>query len=445
MKKQRGITLIALVVTIIVLIILAGISINLILGENGIITRASGAKQENIKAEERESIGFAYQNAEMELVLKGKEITAETIGEELKKYDKNVTVEEIEKSEIGDLEVVVDSKNATGYAEITFGKTENKYVVALKGTVTEEETPTLSLTYDPPLSQYTNGTVTVTANTNTSKYTVEMSTDGTSWDSVNSLTYDTNGKVYARLTDGKTELEGEVTNIDKNAPTVELEDIDYDNAKIILSNVTAEDYPINIICKITNYSGENEFTQTITEGTSATLNVTKAFEDDEYYEVQIKAIDAAGNEGTYTATGNVCFVAGTKVSTEEGLKNIEDIKIGEKVYTRNIEKGTIELKEVTTVHQNKATQMCKVYVEDVVITSTSGHEYYVVGKGWVGAKDLKEGDKLLDREGGKTTVTKIEVLTLEEPVEVYNLTIKDYHNYLITEHELLVHNANDCY
>lgn len=444
MKKQRGITLIALVVTIIVLIILAGISINLILGENGIITKASSAKQENIKVQERESISLAYQSAKIELDTTGKEITAKTIEEELKKYDENVTVEEIEESKIGDLEVVVDRENATGYAEITFGKTENKYVVALKGTA-KEETPTLSFTYDPPLSQYTNGTVTVTANTNSSKYTVEMSTDGTNWNSVNSLAYDANGKVYARLTDGTTELEGEVTNIDKNAPTVELEDIDYDNAKIILSNVTAEDYPINIICKITNYSGENEFTQTITEGTSATLNVTKAFEDDEYYEVQIKVIDAAGNEGTYTETGNVCFVSGTKVSTEEGLKNIEDIKVGEKVYTRNMENGTIELKEVTTVHKNKAKQMCKVYVEDVVITSTSGHEYYVVDKGWVAAKDLKEGEKILDRKGGKTTVTKIEVLTLEEAVEVYNLTIKDYHNYLITEYELLVHNANNCF
>ena len=39
-KNSKGITLVALVVTIIVLIILAGISINLVLGENGIITKA---------------------------------------------------------------------------------------------------------------------------------------------------------------------------------------------------------------------------------------------------------------------------------------------------------------------------------------------------------------------------------------------------------------------
>ena len=39
-KKNKGITLIALVITIIVLLILAAVSINAIVGENGIIARA---------------------------------------------------------------------------------------------------------------------------------------------------------------------------------------------------------------------------------------------------------------------------------------------------------------------------------------------------------------------------------------------------------------------
>ncbi len=45
-KRNKGITLIALVVTIVVLLILAGISINLILGNNGIINRTQDAKGE---------------------------------------------------------------------------------------------------------------------------------------------------------------------------------------------------------------------------------------------------------------------------------------------------------------------------------------------------------------------------------------------------------------
>ena len=44
-KNSKGITLVALVVTIVVLLILAGVSINLVLGENGLITQAQEAKR----------------------------------------------------------------------------------------------------------------------------------------------------------------------------------------------------------------------------------------------------------------------------------------------------------------------------------------------------------------------------------------------------------------
>ena len=46
-NKQSGITLVALVVTIVVLLILAGISIRLVLDNNGIITRAGDAKDKH--------------------------------------------------------------------------------------------------------------------------------------------------------------------------------------------------------------------------------------------------------------------------------------------------------------------------------------------------------------------------------------------------------------
>ena len=45
LKQKRGITLISLVVTIIVLIILAGISISLLFGKSGIITRAKKGQE----------------------------------------------------------------------------------------------------------------------------------------------------------------------------------------------------------------------------------------------------------------------------------------------------------------------------------------------------------------------------------------------------------------
>lgn len=54
--QEKGITLIALVVTIIVLIILAGVSISLVLGDNGIITKAKEAKQNTELAKIEEEV-----------------------------------------------------------------------------------------------------------------------------------------------------------------------------------------------------------------------------------------------------------------------------------------------------------------------------------------------------------------------------------------------------
>ena len=58
-KNNIGITLIALVVTIIVLLILAGVSIAMLTGENGILTQAQNAKEETTKSEEEEKIKMA--------------------------------------------------------------------------------------------------------------------------------------------------------------------------------------------------------------------------------------------------------------------------------------------------------------------------------------------------------------------------------------------------
>ena len=66
-NKQRGITLIALVVSIIVLIILAGVSIAMLVGENGIITQAQKAKEETEQAQVEEQRQLAMLEASVHL------------------------------------------------------------------------------------------------------------------------------------------------------------------------------------------------------------------------------------------------------------------------------------------------------------------------------------------------------------------------------------------
>ena len=71
MKKNKGITLVALVVTIVVLLILAGVSINLVLGNNGIIAKAKEAETKSAEASQNDLKGMNGLVSEMEGALAG--------------------------------------------------------------------------------------------------------------------------------------------------------------------------------------------------------------------------------------------------------------------------------------------------------------------------------------------------------------------------------------
>ena len=66
MKNKAGITLITLVITIIVLLILLGISVSLIIGDNGVISKATDAVKENKSAMAKEEIELALASCESE-------------------------------------------------------------------------------------------------------------------------------------------------------------------------------------------------------------------------------------------------------------------------------------------------------------------------------------------------------------------------------------------
>ena len=78
-KRCKGITLIALVVTIVVLLILAGVSISMLTGNNGIITQAQNAKKETEEAEEKEKIQLAVLDA----ISKNNDLTEENLQKEI--------------------------------------------------------------------------------------------------------------------------------------------------------------------------------------------------------------------------------------------------------------------------------------------------------------------------------------------------------------------------
>lgn len=143
-KYESAITLIALMITIIVLLILAGITISLTMGKNGILERSQQTGLENKKAEIQETIQFAIMEIEMELASnqKGEELNKNLVQKlpnkiqgiiihedmtgEYQKYkyyiDEHYNVHILEKIEQSITELALDKK------EIIIALTEQKNV-----------------------------------------------------------------------------------------------------------------------------------------------------------------------------------------------------------------------------------------------------------------------------------------------------------------------------
>lgn len=103
-SKQKGITLIALVVTIIVLIILAGVSLNMLVGDNGIITQAQEAEEKTEEASLEEKIRLlTAETAINQYTGESEEKTAEELQNELNQQGENVLVIQWDKYIIFDL------------------------------------------------------------------------------------------------------------------------------------------------------------------------------------------------------------------------------------------------------------------------------------------------------------------------------------------------------
>ncbi len=83
--NKKGITLIALVITIIVLLILAGISLNLITGGEGILNKASTAVNKTQESAIEEELNLEISKLRMEAVEQGKSFDVKYIAEELPK------------------------------------------------------------------------------------------------------------------------------------------------------------------------------------------------------------------------------------------------------------------------------------------------------------------------------------------------------------------------
>ena len=137
-----------------------------------------------------------------------------------------------------------------------------------------------------------------------------------------------------------------------------------------------------------------------------------------------------------------CFIAGTLVLTAEGLKKIEDIRVGDRVYAKDVEGGKQEIKEVLQTFEREVDVLVHLWIGGEEIVTSQTHPFYVEGKGWTEARELTEEDCVLDSKNEKLRVEGIRIEELREPVKVYNFEVEEYHTYYVGVAEVLVHNDN---
>jgi hypothetical protein len=143
----------------------------------------------------------------------------------------------------------------------------------------------------------------------------------------------------------------------------------------------------------------------------------------------------------------VCFAPGTPLRVPGGSRNIEDIRVGDLVLSRdeNNCEGPVEAKMVEEVFRREGL-LAKLRVNGREILTTDEHPFFVAGRGWAPCNQMKVGDRLLSESGAWVTVEAVE--STGEWATVYNLRVADYHTYFVGDESwgfsVWAHN-NNCH
>ena len=133
-----------------------------------------------------------------------------------------------------------------------------------------------------------------------------------------------------------------------------------------------------------------------------------------------------------------CFVAGTKVLTSSGLKSIEDLVVGDSVWSYNEITGRIALKQVEALYKKSVRQLVRLLFDEEAVCTTSEHPFWV-NNTWIQAKDISISDSVMLFSKSKRAVTAKRLF--DTAAMVYNFTVSEYHTYYVTILGILVHNA----
>ena len=234
MKKivnEKGITLVALVITIIILLILAGIGIATLTGDNGLFARAKQAKEKTVEGQLREEIVMAIQDIQAEELPKGNKVTLETLVDgQLESKLKDITAELADgeiNGEYKDYEYTIDDKfNVTINGPVTGVRIKGNTEVQT-GYVFEGNTVEIKVT-----ASITEGTITGIE----APEEATIKTDTSATEKV--YTVNKNGAYVFKITSdaGKTKnITAKVENI-LDAPQITVSEVKKDSFKINVEN-----------------------------------------------------------------------------------------------------------------------------------------------------------------------------------------------------------------
>ena len=136
-----------------------------------------------------------------------------------------------------------------------------------------------------------------------------------------------------------------------------------------------------------------------------------------------------------------CFPAGTKINTDSGLKNIEEIKTGDKVWSYNELTGETGLQKIVRTMVRESDHIIELYTEEEIIETTVEHPF-LTEDGWKDAADLQTGDKIKNKN--KEDIEIKDIKFSYKPKKVYNFEVSNWHTYFVGTLTWLVHNAKKC-
>ena len=132
-----------------------------------------------------------------------------------------------------------------------------------------------------------------------------------------------------------------------------------------------------------------------------------------------------------------CLVSGTPVWTEQGLTPIEQIQIGDRVLSKNVETGELALKPVLHTTYRPPRKTTRFEMDGDSIQATGGHRFWVSGSGWLRTRELA-ADQSLHTTTGTTHIAAVEAA---DEAATYNLVVADFHTYFVGKSGILSHDV----